>query len=340
MKPTALGLLIAAAAFGGSTLFLAMQLQQERAQSDQLAAEARALNARIAELESARAQRHFAAVNPFAPVMSPPGPPSGHPPLVEETSGSDGDLVELVTHNAPPRNDEVFQKMMRSQARAHNKQRYADIGARLGLSKDDANKLIVLLTEQQLQGVSASNEALSVEDTLRLLQEKQVKDKAQIAELLGADKAEAFEEYQQSVPARQELDMLARQFDGADTPLSDDQKKRLLEVLAEERKRVPAPTMADATSLEEYSHDYIAWQGNYDEIVASHVRTILNSEQLATYNEYHEWQQQMRSQMAVIGASRFQHTPGGPNVMFTTAAPAVSADVAIETPVPAERPRK
>ena len=51
MKPSFLGLLIAAVAFGASTIYLAVQLNEERAQADQFIEESRALNARIAELE-------------------------------------------------------------------------------------------------------------------------------------------------------------------------------------------------------------------------------------------------------------------------------------------------
>ena len=57
-----------------------------------------------------------------------------------------------VAINAPRRRDEVFNKMMRAQIRAHHKQLYADVGAQLGLSKDEASKLIDLLTDQQLAG--------------------------------------------------------------------------------------------------------------------------------------------------------------------------------------------
>ncbi|MEO8018244.1 MAG: hypothetical protein ABI769_10550 [Pseudomonadota bacterium] len=341
MKASVLGLLIATVAFGASTVYLTLQLREERAQADKVADAMLALNARIAGLEKARSERHFATANPFAAAMSPGGPPPDQTFRAEQKSVPEGQVAESVTINAPPpRNAETFQRMMRKQVRARNKQLYADVGVRLGLDKDEANKLIDLLTEQQIQDRRSWGESTGTEDMLRQLQDKQREDKTKIADLIGDDKAKSLEEYQQSLPARLELDMLARQFDGADSPLNEEQQKRLLAVLVDERTRSPAPKMAEATSIEEYSKAYDAWQSDYDESVASQARAIFNPEQLATFHEYSEWQQQMRSQMSAMGGGRVLRVPGGPSLMYPTSATIVNADLAIASPAPADKPRK
>jgi hypothetical protein len=330
MKPTALALTIAACAFGASTLYLSMQLHDERLQSDKLAAETRALNARIAELEKVRADRRFTAVNPFAARPSR-DPPKGH-------AGDDNpaaaieNAVERVAISPPHHNDAFLNKMMRSQVRAHHKKLYADVGTLLGLSKDEAGKLIDLLTDQQLEAMNPLDGASTQQDLLSRMEEKRRQDQAQIAELIGADNAQKLEDFQRSLPARQELDMLARQLDGADTPLSDDQQKRLLTLITEELKRTPAPTMSDTGSLQDFSRAYMTWQEDYEANVAAQVRNVLNSDQLATFDEYQSWQRQMRSQMGVVHA--------GSDMMFTTAAPAVSMDIAVAPPPARETPRK
>jgi hypothetical protein len=328
MKPTALSLAIAAAALGASSLYLSLQLHEERARADELATETRALHARIAEFEKIRAERRVAGAHPFSAVMSEPGSPTDRRVRIEEIPAVEADFMDGVVINAPPRSEEFMHKMMRSQVRAHNKQLYAEIGARLGLSKEEANKLIDLLTEQQIQG-GMSWDDTSADGALRLMAEKERQNKAKIAELIGTDKADSLAEYQQSLPARQELDMLARQLDGADTPLTEEQQKRLLDILVEERKRVPAPTMTEATSLEEFWKASAAWQANYDENVASQTSTVLNPDQLKNYIEYREW----HTQMGVVHAGSIQSVPGRTDVMFTTTAPAMSADVAIAAPV-------
>ena len=56
MKPSMLALLIAAGAFGASTIYLGVQLKNEREQADAFAEQARTLSARLAELDKVRAE--------------------------------------------------------------------------------------------------------------------------------------------------------------------------------------------------------------------------------------------------------------------------------------------
>ena len=80
----------------------------------------------------------------------------------------------------------------------------------------------------------------------RLTEAAMRENKAQIADLLGPEKLKSLEETQQSIPSRMELDMVVRQLEGSDaTTLSDDQRKRLLVALTEERKRIPVPVLFD-----------------------------------------------------------------------------------------------
>ena len=219
----------------------------------------------------------------------------------------------------PPRG-EAFQKMMRAQMRAHNKQMYADVGAQLGLTREEVSKLIDLLTDQQAGGLGIPREVTDPAEIQRLMEEALRENKAKIASLLGPEKLESFEEYQRSLPARQELDMLARQIDGSDAaPLNEDQRKRLLAALIEERKRdsrrrnsPPAPTDGD------FAKTYSDWQADYNARVAAQARSILNTEQYAAYDDYQKWQKEMNEQMNIGSAFK---AAGNGDVMFSVAAP-------------------
>src|SRR5690349_18386421 len=124
MKSSALGLAIAAIAFGASTIYLAVQLNEERAQADKVATTMAALNARIAELEKAREQR-FATSGVFGGdalaqggmAMVPPPPPPPGKGEVELKTGESG----VVFNSTPPPRSEAFEKMMRTNMRANNK---------------------------------------------------------------------------------------------------------------------------------------------------------------------------------------------------------------------------
>jgi hypothetical protein len=346
MKSSALGLAIAAIAFGASTIYLAVQLNDERAQAEKVAATMATLNARIAELEKARELR-FGASGVFGgdalaqggmPMAPPPPPPSDKNDVKLESGET------AVFSTAPPPRSEAFEKMMRTNMRANNKRMYADLGEKLGLSKEDATKLINMLTDQQVDNFGRMREMNITDPAQRRqsMEEARREDQAELEAFLGPSKAAALRDYQDTIPARQEMDQITRQLEGADATLTEDQRSRLLATLIEERKRVPMPQMSDSTTPEEYSKAYAEWQSDYNERVDSQAHSILNTEQMTAYTEYQQWQKEMRDQMATRRATRGMRGAPGGNVTFMSATP-IAGEVAImaaPAPPPEERPRK
>ncbi len=323
MKTSSLSLSIAVLAFAASTIYLAMQLTEERARSEQLVDATQALNARIAELEKARAEPRFAGSGTFGAAAMAPGATLSAAPLpADGKSGARPEVLEATAVNGPMMQPqgEAFQKMIRSQMRAHNKQMYADVATQLGLSREDASKLIDLLTDQQVAGFGISREVTDPVERQRLVDEAMRDNKAQIASLLGPEKVQLLEEYQQSIPARQELDVLARQLEGSDAPpLTADQRKRLLAALVEERQRIPSPQFPTGADHNDFAKAYKEWQEDYNARIAAQARTILNTEQYAAYDDYQKWQKEMNEQMS---RARIEAGASG-NVMFTATAPGV-----------------
>jgi hypothetical protein len=323
MKTSGLGLSIAVLAFGASTIYLAVQLSEERAHSEQLADATRALNARIVELEKARDGIPLAVNGTFGSVNLPPSGTLNAqlPPPPAASAAQSGARAAAATNQtifAPQ--GQAFERMMRAQIRAQNKQLYADVGAQLGLTREDVNKLIDLITDQQTGGLGIPREVTDPAERQRLLEEAMRENKTKIERLLGPEKLQSFEEYQQSIPARQELNVLVRQLEGSDAaPLSSDQRKRLLAALMEERKRIPLPQFSPGVDHADFSKTYSDWQADYNARVAAQARNILNSEQYAAYDDYREWQQEMNAQLS---RARIQGGADG-NVMFTATAPGV-----------------
>jgi hypothetical protein len=338
MKPSVLGLLIGALAFLASTIYLSVQLHEERIQADKLAEVTRGLNARIAELERARAEPRFAVMGTFGSAKGSGGVRMIAPPA-PGPAGQNGDTAALVKDlvvNAPPPS-EAFVKTMRSQVRANNKRIYADVGTALGLTKDEANKLIDLLTDQDTMGFEGARDIADPDERHRLISESRRDAKAEIVDLIGAAKLQSLEEYQQTIPARHELEAISRQLDGVDSGLNEDQQKRLLAVLVEEHKRLPRPNGSDTSTPEAFAKAFADWQREYSDRVSSAASNILTSEQLSTYNAYQQWQREMREQMATVLPAR------GPGTTYTSAAPvAIAADSVMLLPsaAPAEKPRK
>ena len=346
MKSPILGLALSTVAFGASSIYLWTQLDDQRAQADAVRKANADLTARIADLEKRRAdvfeQRMgsppgIGAARSEAAVASAvlPPPPDGK----QVWTAMNRDV-----HTAPPM-PEAMLKMMRANVRAQNKRMYFDLQSKLGLTDDQTSDLFDLLADQQTVGLKGPR-TQDPEAARAYWEAEQAKRKAAIDDLLGPGKAAQFAEYQKSMPARSELMMISQQLEGVETPLNDSQRSRLLDVLVDERDRIPVPTPAEGTSPEDSRKAYDDWQTDYEKRVADAARGILTTEQLNTYNEYQQWQREMRQQFA-------QGPTGGPpvrmirgNATFFRPAPpegvafAVAADSASSDPTEKSAPAK
>lgn len=338
MKAAILGLAVATVAFGGSSIYLWQKLDTERERAAQVEKTSQELKSRIAALEKARSElagRRMASPGGFMTgqfssrdaVVAAPAPP---PPSARRKEGEPDQPVWTVQRREP---SPAMVKMMRTQMRANNRRMYADVGEKVGLNKETTTKLIDLLSEQQ----AANNDFFRTSEDPeagRRAEQRQRDNEAAIADLIGADKTMALEEYQKSIPARMEVDMLARQLENNEIKLSDEQRKRLVDVYVEERARVPEPQVYEGMDSTEYAKTANAWQEDYQKRVSAEAGRILNPDQLAAYNEIQQWQQEMRQNIvnAPSAAMLRSHRAFGPanSVMFTTAAPAIAVDVTEE----------
>jgi hypothetical protein len=340
MKASVLGLWVATVAVGGGALYFWNQLQGERERSAGLAAQVVDFKARIAQIEAAQAK---------GDVKFDHRGPAGAGTSGGQAVGGSGNLppppADAVVQEAGearatpwkagalPERSAAMHKMMRAQIRANNKRLYADVGTTLGLSKDETNKLIDLLTDQQASAFEpfrGGAEAAEFEDAWTARQ-RRLQD--EIASLLGGERVTSLHEYQKTLPSRQELEMFTRQLQGYDAPLDEDQRKGLLKVMVEERERIPAPDYFDGTDIEKFQKTRVAWEEDYQERVASQARGILDTTQLDAYTEYQQAQKDMRAQFGALmpaGPGRAVRAVGGGNVGFATAVPVGGATIPAE----------
>jgi hypothetical protein len=345
MKASVLGLAISTLALGATSIYLWRQLESERTRSAEVADMTRRLNERIVELEVGRTG--FPAHGPASVRvdMSGRGPAKGGAVLPATPAGgaakAEAEAVEQVAFSGlRPDQSPAFRKMMRSQMRASNKRLYAGVGAELGLTEGEADELIDLLTEQQLAGFDQMHDATDPAEASRRYEQARREEQAAVNDLIGADRAVSLQEYQETLPARQDFEMLARQLEDHDVALSADQRKQLLSAYVEERTRVPMPEYVEGTDGAEYARSVNAWQDDYNRRVSGEAENILSADQLSTYNEIQQWQKEMREQFAVIAPNNLRLMRGGGiargNVAFTAAVPAmaVSGPVNVVTPAP------
>ena len=311
MKAPVLWLVVSTAAFGASTAYFWHQNSRVREQSELVAQTNQRLNARIAELEKAREEL-------MTRRMAGPGGAGGGNPFIagnfdQNTPAADtqvavqvAEAVEKDAKSAPPMMFNRTQmppsmvKTIRNQMRAQNEKNYFDLKGRLGLGDEEARKLLDLITEQQTAGFNRPRDPDDPAHAETMRNEWQRIDD-QIDALLGPTKSAQYDDYQKEMPARMEVSMLAQQFESSEAPLSDQQRSRLISAMSEERASVPAPSYSSASSQEQFSKDLAAWQSDYDQRIAERARTILNSTQLTVYEEYQQFQKEMRAQMAASG---------------------------------------
>lgn len=351
MKAPVLGLSIAAAAFAASSLYLWQQLDLERERSAQVEETTRQLNARIAELETTRQQfMHVRGSNGnmisgafgAGPALDATAAKGATP---ETARGqAEATWVPPPTRERPPAVD----KMMRWQIRADHKRMYGDVGMALGLSKEKTAQLIDLLTEQQLAQFGSYTESGWSDDLAearRKLEETRRANEAAVEELLGPEKAQSLKEYQQSLPARQEFELLVNQLEGNDVTLTPEQQRKLLAAYIEERARVPMPIF-DGNGTRDpsaYHQAYTNWQNEYSDRLAAQARNILDTTQLDAFNEVQAWQREMRSEFQAITFTAApavgMSVPAGATFTVGGGAVAVAAPERSE-PSPEQRPRK
>jgi len=133
-----------------------------------------------------------------------------------------------------------------------------------------------------------------------------------IQDMFGADKAGEFQQYQQSVPARNQVNRISESMAAVNAPLSDAQRASLITAMVAEQQAVPRPERpADGSGDADYQARFLDWQADYSARVQARVEPLLTPQQQAAYREQVELQNARRAnQRARIQAQ--QNVPAQP----------------------------
>jgi hypothetical protein len=182
---------------------------------------------------------------------------------------------------------------------------YGDVADELDLDEDTEDKLNELLVERAKAGMDLglammTGQQLSPEE---LAQKKAALDEAkaasdkQIESLLGASNARKFDEYEKSIPERQELQMMRPQMEQAGAKLTPQKEKAMMKVMAEARKQ-----FLDETPNFN-PEDLQKQMANYNRYVTDHTASIL------TPKQHQALKKSMEQKEKIIGELG---APGGP----------------------------
>lgn len=149
-------------------------------------------------------------------------------------------MAEVLDALQSPGNADFTRTMLRSVM----SQMYPDLAAELGLTDEEARKLLDLVVEQQLDLTSesvammtAGTDPAAMQATQRKMVEKQEAHERELSALLGS-KYPKWEEYQGTAAARQQVAQLRGTLAAGGNPLSEAQEKSLVAAFAKEQSRV------------------------------------------------------------------------------------------------------
>lgn len=253
-------LLLTTAAPAIACLHLVRELREERAQSE-------ALQAKVAELEKSAAEAQVFRVvrrtSPFsAPVEIPPGisravpstsstkqsdePKSTNVPNAALASDARDQMREHFERQRALLRNPEYREAVRASTRLGMSQNYPGFAAELGLSEDEANRFIDLLTDQQLQSMEhdqslylaeAGDDETRMREAQEHMQERMRQQQAEIEMHLGPTNYQKWQDYQQTLGQRHRLASVQSQLALAGAPLDAEQSDALLAALVQEQRK-------------------------------------------------------------------------------------------------------
>ena len=211
--------------------------------------------------------------------------------------------------------DPEMKKVMRSQQSMGVRMMYGDLAKELGLSGEEANQVMELLTERQLAIAGKSMEMLDGSDGDPARLEKSGEEvaasrddyDAQIKGLIGEEKMKKLEEFDRTIGERMQLSQLQQALSASGVALDDTQRQALLGIMKEERLKMP-PSVFDAGSKDVAGQmramqsdtaldEMLQRTGTFNERVRTRARGLISPEQMSAL----ETAQQQHLEMIKMG---------------------------------------
>jgi hypothetical protein len=220
--------------------------------------------------------------------------------------------------------DPEMRKTMRSQQMVGIRMMYGDLAKELDLSPQDAEQLLEILTDRQMEMAAAGMQAFDRNNP------DQAKDKDRLAEstkryedqiqaMLGEEKFKSLKTYEGSMGDRFMLQQFEGQFGAAGAPLVADQKQKLLDLMRDERAKTPSNMnlansgnpvqQMDALKNPEKVNQFVTSQQEYQKRVLDRSRQFLNADQVGALEKVHKQQlellqMQMKMSREMLGIDK------------------------------------
>jgi hypothetical protein len=309
-------LIVSTSALAVTTVQFAQRAGTERKRADDALAMSQKHEARIHELEKTQStlQQRLLEAQQRAPasladsaatpeqrrssqVIARTLQRAAPPPITTLSRTESGAGVQWLTQPfSPLQQSPAAQRYMRAQMKASMRRQYEDIGTALGLSQEQANKLIDVLTDPQSRMIADARKGPIDRATLmQAAADAKARTDAAVAAVIGQDKLPQWEQYQKTMPERMQASMVREELQRMGTPISDDQRVQLVDILIEQHQLNPRPEPQQGLPPEEMFQASTKWQDESDKAFLERARSVLTKEQYEQYRDYAEFQREMRN---------------------------------------------
>ena len=306
-------LIVSTSALAVTTVQFAQRAGTERKRADDALALSQKNEARIHELEKAQStleQQLMEAQRPApimdaatalargaAPIATVTAQRVQPPPNAPVVWGQFGNAVQMQSRPYGPMHESAAaQRYMRAQLKASMRRQYEDLGTVLGLSQEQANKLIDVLADPPMRMIAEPRSGpIDRATILQSAADAKKRTDAAIAAVIGQEKLPQWEAYQKTMPERSEVNMLRDEMQRMGVPVSDDQRAQLVDMLIEQHQQNPRPTLQQGVPPEEMYQASTKWQSESEQAFVDRAKSVLTKEQYEHYRDYQEWQSEMRN---------------------------------------------
>lgn len=293
---------------------------------------------------------------PSTPVMAvgAEGGPAAHTAAAENAAGGPAEPARQPVHLDMREllKDPEYRAAMRGQLRMLMGQTYPGLAEALGVSQEEADKLLDLLVDMQLERnagmppISSDGrppDRAQIEEMMRQQRQVAQRQDQAIEDLLGPGGLQRFREYEQTRAARIQAQTLQQTLQAANAPLDEAQSKAVTDALIAENRRQQEEmqvlarqfTGAAQTPEERARQQQAAFdmQAEHHRRIVEAVRPYLSARQTETLQAYFE--QQLAMNRAMNRLLQQRGNPAGITVGgFTAVTPASSADMTAPAPPP------
>lgn len=238
-------------------------------------------------------------------------PPAEVPPDDTETKGdSSGGLFKkgMAGMMQKMMKDPAMKELMVAQQKASINTMYGSLFKDLNLSAEEQEKFVDMMVNSQsaaLENADAffGGDAASRTNLAATLGEKQKILQEEMRAFLGEERFAQYQEYQGSIGERMQLDQFKSKLAGTDMALQEEQTKQLLQLMKEERTKVPpAFSGNDQESTKDFAkmmsgdvmEKQLKWQEDLNRRILDGSTEILSEDQLKQLKALQEQQINMQ----------------------------------------------